>query len=212
MTLPGSRYCADRDRAHHEHRLDGEDRGPGFLDELPDRLVLPLLLELPAEDRHLAARRVTGDRVVMGGRHLAACHLDASPVQGAELLDPLLEGPPVELGEFPVVAENVADERLVVRDLELVHRRTRGDPTFLNPRDDRPQTGLLQPPPPHPVADPLRERLGVLLPESQPPDQVFDGHGVQRPDPERVRAIEGEGPGEFLQPTRRRLQLSPTPS
>ena len=31
-----------------------------------------------------------------------------------------------------MIAENVADEGLVIRDLKLVHRRTRGDPTFLD--------------------------------------------------------------------------------
>ena len=72
------------------------------------------------------------DRVVMGGRHLAACHLDPPLVQGAEFLDPLLDESARRIRQVPMVAEDIADERLVIRDLELVHRRIAGDPTFLD--------------------------------------------------------------------------------
>ena len=51
----GLEVLGDGDRAHHEHRLDRRDRCAGLLEELPDRLVPPLLGDLPTDDAHLAA-------------------------------------------------------------------------------------------------------------------------------------------------------------
>ena len=102
MTPPGSRYCATEIGLIMNTGLIAWIGGPGLLEELPDRLVPPFLLDLPAEDRHLAARRAARDRVVMGRRDLAACHLDPRLVQRAEFLDPLFVGAAGEFRQVPM--------------------------------------------------------------------------------------------------------------
>ena len=78
----------------------------------------------------------------MSGRHLAASHLDPRQVERPELLDPPLIGLPVELGDDGVAAEDVTNQRLVVRHPKLVNRGIGGYPTPVQGFDQRAEAGL----------------------------------------------------------------------
>ena len=162
--------------------------GPGFLDELPDRLMLPLLLEFPPENRHLAPRRVDG-----GSRRSGRSpprRVPSRSVAGRENKTPrsiAIVGPPVELGEVPVIAEHGADEGLVVRDLELVHRRTsrRSDPPEFPRRSppDRTLPAFAAASGSRPISRAIRDAARQLRNRASKPSI---GHGVQGIGPERV--------------------------
>ncbi len=131
MTLPGSRYWATEIGLIMNTGLIARIAVPASL--MSCRIGLCLLF-FSISRRTTAISppaAVRGDRVVVGGRHLAARHLDPRLVQGTEILDPL-SWTARRTPRVAVTAENVADQRLVIRDLEVVDCRAGEGTTFLD--------------------------------------------------------------------------------
>ena len=86
----------DRQRAHHEHRFDRLHGIAGPFQKLADRQVAPAHLELPPENRQLAASLVPGHPLPVGLRQSGAVMFQYPAVQALEALSDLVVGSPIE--------------------------------------------------------------------------------------------------------------------
>ena len=177
---PRRDILGDRQRAHHEYRLDALDRAPRLCHQPPDRQVTTLLLELPPEHAKLAASVLTrkllpvalGDQrpVVVELRHVQLTEpLHDARVRGA-----------VELGErgaFPKGQVQPGGVACVVEEWRQlpasVLPRRRGLGHLRNPRPSGLPFELVE-------AHHLVSRCDLVVGIPQPRFQVVPGALLQR--------------------------------
>ena len=114
----GRDVLRDRQRAHHEDRLDRLDRASRPLHEHADRKVTPLLLEFALEHAQLAAAVLARELLPVPLGDPGPVVVELGHVELAEALDDAGVRGAVELGEGAPLPERQLQPRAVARVLE----------------------------------------------------------------------------------------------